>query len=85
MAEISKMSVNGSLYDIKDETARNQIAEITQETVSGSVVRNGQTITITENLEGGGIFPIVIEMDDADFPISITANGKTVHWTWSGF
>lgn len=49
-----------------------------------SIVRSGQTVTITETV-ASGTYTIVMNLDEADFPTSVTANGRTVALKWSGF
>lgn len=52
---------------------------------SYSVVRDGQTITMTLTLEDNTTDTHVLTLDENDYPVSITVNGKTITGEWSGF
>ena len=50
-----------------------------------SVVRDGQTITVTSTMQGDVTHTDVITLDENDHPVSIVANGVGCTVDWLGF
>jgi hypothetical protein len=56
-----------------------------QELQGYTVVKSGQTITMTLTLADGSPETHVLTLDSTDKPTSITVNGKAISGEWSGF
>ena len=50
-----------------------------------SVVRDGQTVTVTSTMQGGVTYQDVIALDQQDVPVSLTSNDLTCHLEFIGF
>lgn len=50
-----------------------------------SIVRDGQTVTLTTTLDGGKTSVSVVTLDDSDYPTLIVTDGVECPVTWEGF
>lgn len=65
------------------ESLQGEVEAMQMEPAGFSVVEAESSTTITENLEDGSQFVVVINFDDTDTPTSVVINGKTKPITWS--
>jgi hypothetical protein len=61
------------------------IADIQLRTVSGSVTRQGQVVTMSFMLDDGTQELHVMQLDNDDYPTSLSVNGTEIPIDWSGF
>lgn len=91
----ASIGTDNSLAEVREKTGvdewenESSMAKILTAMTMGNtcvdIVRSGQIITITETLEDGNGYVTVINLNENDWPVSITVNGTTVPVTWSGF
>lgn len=53
--------------------------------IGGSVVKDGNTITVTTTLQGDEIHTDVITLNDDGYPSVIVSDGIEAPWSWEGF